>query len=69
MNITDQDGLWRLTDNCITELATGNSRSVVLPSAFVLGSMDYSVYLRKCRVAFNTGVWPKTHWKSGRITD
>lgn len=69
MNITDQDGLWKITDGCITNRTTNELRRVKnIPSGHEIAYMDYKKFLRKCEIAFNTGEWPQTHWKSGRIT-
>jgi hypothetical protein len=69
MNITDKDGLWRLSDGGITSLKTGEFKLIKdLPHADALAYMDYAKYMRKCRVAFETGQWPMTHWASGRET-
>lgn len=70
MNITDEDGNWRLTPGQIENRKTGEVRRISeMPSASRLAMMRYDTFLRKCRVAFETGAWPKTHWASGRVTD
>lgn len=69
MNITDADGLWRLTPGKIENRKTGEVHNMDKRDASHITSMPYGEFLRKCAVAFHTGVWPKTYWSSGRITD
>ena len=69
MNITDADGLWRLTDGRIENRKNGEVRRVSdMPPGNVIAYMDYNVFIRKCGVAFESGKWPMTHWKSGKIS-
>ena len=70
MNITDVDGKWKLADGGITNRKTNEYRRLAqMPSANVIAFMNYNTFMRKCQVAFDTGSWPKTSWKSGRVTD
>ena len=70
MNITDGDGLWRITPHQIENRKTGEiKRLTITPSADRIAYMNYELFLRKCAEAFRTGVWPKTNWASGRVTD
>lgn len=69
MDITDKDGLWRITDGHITNRTTNEMRPVKnIPRGNEIAYMDYDKFMRKCGIAFNTGKWPPTHWKSGKIT-
>ena len=69
MNITDKDGLYKLTVGHITDLQTNETRPVSnMPSANAIAYMDYDTYIRKCGEAFHSGEWPITHWASGRAT-
>ena len=59
MNITDKDGMWRLKDGCIENMKTGEIRAIPnMPSASYIAYVNYRVYMRECRVAFETGRWP-----------
>jgi len=70
MNITDADGKWKLEHGWITNRKTGEIRRVQhTPSANTIACMPYKRYMQKCQIAFDTGAWPKTNWKSGLITD
>ncbi len=69
MDITDKDGLWRLTHGHIENRKTKEIKAIKdMPTADSIACMPYKSYLRKCSIAFATGEWPKTYWKSGRIT-
>ena len=62
MNITDADGLWRITSGEIENRTTGEVRRVVnLPSGNAIAYMPYSTFLRKCQIAFDTGEWPEEY--------
>lgn len=59
MDITDADGLWRVTYHHIENRKTNELRRVKdIPSTDALAYMPYETFLRKCEVAFNTGKWP-----------
>lgn len=60
MNITDADGLWRITDGQIESRKTGKVRQVGGIPANSLASMDYRAFLHGCNIGFNTGHWPGT---------
>jgi hypothetical protein len=72
MNVTDKDGLWRVTQGFIENRKTGEIRTLEhTPSANALAYMNYDKFLAKCQIAFNIGTWPVTHhhhW-SCRVTD
>jgi hypothetical protein len=70
MDITDKDGLWRITDGQIENRKTGEVRKLKnTPNAHDIAFMSYDLFMSKCSTAFTTGEWPKTHWASGNITD
>lgn len=70
MDIRDTDGKWRLANGGIENCKTGEFRLLqVMPKAGTIAHMNYDLFMRKCQQAFSTGVWPKTHWASGNITD
>ncbi len=69
MDITDAGGLWRLTPGLIENRLTGEVRKMDKRDTSCITGMSYDKFLRKCQAAFDTGVWPKTHWSSGRVTD
>lgn len=70
MDITDADGKWRIRTGSIENRETGEVRQLKeTPKAGTLAYMSYDKFMRKCQVAFNTGVWPKSYWSSGRVTD
>ena len=70
MNIADANGLWRITPYQIENRKTGEiKRLTTTPSAGRISGMNYASFLQKCATAFRTGIWPKTYWSSGRITD
>jgi hypothetical protein len=69
MNITSEDGNWKLEIGFIINQITGEKRRLQnTPSANAVAYMDYDKFLCKCQIAFDMGTWPMTHWKSGRIT-
>lgn len=70
MDVTSGDGRWRLTWGQIENRETGEVRQLRnAPSAHAVSCMDYDRFLLKCEVAFRTGVWPRTFWSSGRVSD
>lgn len=70
MNITEVTGTWRITPGQIENRKTGEVRRVEgLPSANEFASMPWKSFERKMPVAFATGVWPLTHWSSGRTSN
>ena len=70
MDITDKEGLWSKNHGQITNRKTKLYKAASnIPGGNTLAYMDYDTFIRKCGIAFNTGEWPQTHWKSDRITD
>jgi hypothetical protein len=64
MDITDKDGLWKVTETTITNRITNEVRIVKnIPQASTIAFMDYTTFLRRCEIGFNTGSWPVKHWK------
>jgi hypothetical protein len=69
VDITDKYGKWRLTYCQIEKLETGEIRRLKqMPCTNTIAVMPLAEYMRKMEIAFNTGEWPMTEWKSGVFT-
>lgn len=61
MDITDADGLWRITDRQIENRKTGEIKRLNrTPSANTIAHMPHKKFLSECAIAFATGKWPKS---------
>jgi len=59
LNITDAKGRWRLTSGMVENRQTGKVRAITgIPAMPILDRMHEETFARKCKQAFETGVWP-----------
>ena len=60
LDVTDAGNRWRITPRMVQNMKTNQLRAIErTPSATELSYMTENQFVKKCKIAFDTGQWPE----------